>query len=79
MGLVSLVEQSLRRRIISKLTQTWSTLSLGQLTKLLGMDEKDEAQVEAVEREVLGMVSVFCLSPRKLSMLMYHNLTPGSI
>ncbi|GAA5977760.1 hypothetical protein JCM5350_006171 [Sporobolomyces pararoseus] len=56
MGLVSLVEQSLRRRIISKLTQTWSTLSLGQLTKLLGMDEKDEAQVEAVEREVLGMV-----------------------
>ncbi|GAA5962861.1 hypothetical protein JCM3765_005896 [Sporobolomyces pararoseus] len=56
MGLVSLVEQSLRRRIILKLTQTWSTLSLGQLTKLLGMDEKDEGQVEVVEREVLGMV-----------------------
>lgn len=57
LGLVTLVEQSLRRRIIQKLTQTWSTLSLGQLTNLLGMDEKVESQVEAVESEVLGMVS----------------------
>ncbi|GAA5900133.1 uncharacterized protein JCM6883_006098 [Sporobolomyces salmoneus] len=56
LGLVTLVEQSLRRRIIQKLTQTWSTLPLGQLTKLLGMDEKDDAQVGMVEMEVMGMV-----------------------
>lgn len=58
LGLVTLVEQSLRRRVIQKLTQTWSTLSLGHLTKLVGMDDKDDAQVAAVESEVLGMVSL---------------------
>ncbi|GAA5840470.1 hypothetical protein JCM3766R1_000296 [Sporobolomyces carnicolor] len=56
LGLVTLVEQSLRRRVIQKLTQTWSALSLGHLTKLVGMDDKDDAQVAAVESEVLGMV-----------------------
>lgn len=56
LGLVSLVDESLRRRIIQKLTQTWSTLSLGQLTNLLGMDSSNDLQVEEVEREVMGMV-----------------------
>ncbi|GAA5843121.1 hypothetical protein JCM5353_007204 [Sporobolomyces roseus] len=57
LGLVSLVDESLRRRIIQKLTMTWSTLSLGQLTNLLGMDGSNDGQVDEVEREVMGMVS----------------------
>ncbi|GAA6016135.1 hypothetical protein JCM11491_000678 [Sporobolomyces phaffii] len=56
LGLVHLVEQSLRRRVIQKLTSTWSTLSLGQLTKLVGMDDRVDAQVEDVEREIARMV-----------------------
>ncbi|CEQ41007.1 SPOSA6832_02694, partial [Sporobolomyces salmonicolor] len=56
-GLISLCDTSLRRRLIQKLTDTWMTLSLGQLTAALGMDASDEKQVEDVEREVRGMVS----------------------
>lgn len=41
---------------------TWSTLSLGQLTNLLGMDGSNDGQVDEVEREVMGMVSSFSLS-----------------
>ncbi|GAA5867398.1 hypothetical protein JCM1840_002124 [Sporobolomyces johnsonii] len=56
-GLISLCDTSLRRRLIQKLTDTWMTLSLGQLTAALGMDANDERQVEDVEREVRGMIA----------------------
>ncbi|GAA5825812.1 hypothetical protein JCM3770_006345, partial [Rhodotorula araucariae] len=56
-GLVFLVEQSLRRRQIQKLTETYITLSLGEIAAYVGHDPADEAQVTELEREVRDMIA----------------------
>ncbi|BGP51205.1 hypothetical protein JCM10450v2_007134 [Rhodotorula kratochvilovae] len=56
-GLVFLVEQSLRRRQIQKLTETYITLSLGEIATYVGHDAADEAQLKEVEREVREMIA----------------------
>ncbi|GAA6059214.1 hypothetical protein JCM10212_006607 [Sporobolomyces blumeae] len=73
MGLVSLCDASLRRRVIQRLTETWSTLSLGKLMSLLGIDGGDAARVHEVENEVRAMVATHqlhaTLTPRPPSRL----------
>ncbi|GAA5824703.1 hypothetical protein JCM11251_005308 [Rhodosporidiobolus azoricus] len=68
-GLIVLCDESLRRRQIQNLTETYLTQSLGEITAAVGMDPADEKQVEAVEEEVRGMIA---------SKQIFATLTPPS-
>lgn len=57
LGLVLLVESSLRRRQILNLTETYITLSLGDIAAHVGADPSSEDELKAVEDEIKGMVS----------------------
>ncbi|GAA5995311.1 uncharacterized protein JCM10292_005095 [Rhodotorula paludigena] len=57
LGLVLLVESSLRRRQILNLTETYITLSLGDIAAHVGADPGSEEELKAVEDEIKGMVA----------------------
>ena len=57
LGLVSLCEDSLRRRQIQNLTETYLTLSLGAICSHVGMDAAAEKDLKEVETEIGEMVS----------------------
>jgi COP9 signalosome complex subunit 3 len=65
LGLVSLCEDSLRRRQIQNLTETYLTLSLGAICSHVGMDAAAEKDLKEVETEIGEMVSP--LAPGALS------------
>ncbi|GAA6043946.1 hypothetical protein JCM8097_000918 [Rhodosporidiobolus ruineniae] len=56
-GLVLLCDESLRRRQIQSLTETYITQSLGEIATYVGLDASDAKVVEAVEEEVRGMIA----------------------
>ncbi|GAA5883758.1 hypothetical protein JCM3774_000581 [Rhodotorula dairenensis] len=66
-GLVSLCEDSLRRRQIQNLTETYITLSLGAVCSHVGMDAAAEKDLKEVETEIGEMIS---------SRQIYATLTP---
>ncbi|KWU41024.1 hypothetical protein RHOSPDRAFT_37441 [Rhodotorula sp. JG-1b] len=57
LGLVSLCEDSLRRRQIQNLTETYLTLSLGAICSHVGMDAAAEKDLKEVETEIGEMIS----------------------
>ncbi|TNY22657.1 hypothetical protein DMC30DRAFT_431592 [Rhodotorula diobovata] len=56
-GLVYTVERSLRARQVMKLTETFITLSLGEIAAHVGVDPADEAGLREVERAVRDMIA----------------------
>ncbi|GAA5984473.1 hypothetical protein JCM10908_003364 [Rhodotorula pacifica] len=56
-GLVALCEDSLRRRQIQNLTETYITLSLGGICSQVGMDAAAEKDLKEVETEIGEMIS----------------------
>lgn len=58
-GLVSLCEDSLRRRQIQNLTETYITLTLGAVCSHVGLDAAAEKDLKEVETEIGEMVSFY--------------------
>ncbi|BGP03055.1 hypothetical protein NBRC10513v2_006779 [Rhodotorula toruloides] len=56
-GLIALCDESLRRRQIQNLTETYITLSLGQIASYVGLDATSERDLEVVKGEVEGMIT----------------------
>ncbi|BGO95100.1 hypothetical protein NBRC10512_006384 [Rhodotorula toruloides] len=68
-GLVAFCDESLRRRQIQNLTETYITLSLGQIASYVGLDATSERDLEIVKGEVEGMIT---------SKQIYAELSPST-
>ncbi|POY74772.1 hypothetical protein BMF94_2248 [Rhodotorula taiwanensis] len=56
-GLATLCAESLRRRQIMSLTETFVTLTLGQVCSHVGMPEASDANLKEVEEEIVEMIA----------------------
>ncbi|BGP57863.1 hypothetical protein JCM8202_001783 [Rhodotorula sphaerocarpa] len=56
-GLVALCEDSLRRRQVQSLTETFVTLTLGEICAQVGLPDAGDATVKDVEEEIVEMIA----------------------